>query len=709
MTEDFQQTSASVRPPAQRGAGWGKILPIITLVIITLAVFWPVTGHQFLAWDDSVDVYKNPYLQVPSVDNLLHFWRYPYERLYTPLTYTIYALLAWTPLLLKASPGAAVIPDPGLFHAFNLVLHLLSVLILWRILLLLLMRSKQKEIGAMDNRDALPLSWAACGGALLFAIHPLQVEPVSWVAGMKDLVFGLFSLLAIWHYLLYVDQKTLPGRRPRVGLHFGFATGAYLLALFAKPTAVVVPLMVGFLAGSVWRQPWRAQLSGLWVWFLFAVAWGLLTRWVQTGAILAFEPPLWARPLIAGDAVAFYLYKLAVPLRLGPDYGRTPQYVLAHGWLFITGLAPYALAIWLWVRRKRLPWLWTAAGIFAVVLLPVSGVISFEFQRFSTVADRYVYLAMIGPAFASAWVLSWPQKKLAAIGGIMVLGFLLLHSSRQVRYWHDTQTFFEHALKINATSFLALNNLGFALAAKGQDVEAIRLFNQALLLEPDSAVTHLNLANALVRQGKLAEGIEHYSEALRLVPNFARAHTNLGLALAKLGRHLEAIDHHREALRIEPKFADAHNNLALELAQRGEFEEAMQHYTAALRLNPRYIDAHTNAGIALASQKRLDEALHHFSEALRIEATAKAHANLAGVLLQQMKLKEAELHYIEALRLNPHYKNAHLRLSTILVAQGEFDRARYHVTEVLRLDPNNNAARQILARIEFLDRSSKTQ
>jgi len=710
MTERYLNTDSDHPPPIHRNAGWVRLIPIIILILVPTVVFWPVSHHQFLAWDDSVNVYKNPYLQVPSLDNLLHFWRYPYERLYAPLLYTIYAVLAWAPKLLTSNPGAAVVFDPGLFHSFNLLLHVLSVLILWRILLLLLSRTRQIETEAIDKVDTLPLSWAACGGALLFAIHPLQVEPVAWVTGIKDVLFGLLSLAAVWQYLVYVDAKTLPGKQSHPGLHYGLATGLYVLALLAKPTAVIVPVMVWLLAAWGWRQPWREQLAGLWVWFIIALAWGILTRGVQTGSILVFKPPLWARPLIAGDAVAFYLYQLVLPLRFGPDYGRTPEYVMGHGWLFITGSVPYIVAIWLWLKRKRLPWLAAAAGIFVFGLLPVLGFISFEFQRNSTVADRYVYLAMTGPAIASAWVLTWPKKKLAAICGVMVLGFFLLRSSRQIPYWHDTQTFFEHALRINPNSFLALNNLGFALADQGQDVDAIRLFKEALRIEPDSAVAHLNLANALVRQGKLEEGIQHYSEALRQVPNYARAHTNLGLALAEQGRHLEAIEHHREALRIEPGFAEAHNNLGVELAQRGEFGEAEQHFVEALRLNPGYAGAHTNFGIALARQKRLDEAAHQFSEALRLEPdSATAHANLAGIFLQQMKFKEAELHYTEAIRLKPNYINAHLRLSILLASQGEFERARYHVSEVLRLYPDHKAARQILERIEYLDRRSKTQ
>jgi tetratricopeptide (TPR) repeat protein len=676
-----------------------------------VTVFRPVLDHQFLVYDDPVDVYRNPYLQARSLDNLLHFWRYPYEGLYTPLTYTLYALAAWVPGLLAANPSAAVAPDPRLFHGLNLLFHLLSVLIVWRILGLLLRRTTLTGTRTAVVGNSLPLEWAACGGALLFAIHPIQVEPVAWVAGFKDVLFGLLSLVAVWHYLRYVDAKMQPDadKPSRTRLHYGLATGAFVLALLAKPTAVVLPVIVWLLAARGWRRPWRGQIAGLSVWVIIALVWGLLTRWVQPGTSLVFEPPVWARTLIAGDAVLFYLYKLFLPLQFGPDYGRSPQVVLEHGWLFLTGLVPIALAVWLWLKRKKLSWLVTAAGVFVVGLLPVSGLISFSFQRYSTVADRYVYLAMLGPALALAWSLTRPKKKLAAVCGAIVLGVFLLCSAWQIPHWHDTAIFFEHALQVNANSFLARHNLGFVLAEQGQDVEAISHFNEALRLEPESAVTHLNLANALERQGRLEEAIQHYSEALRIVPTFARAHTNLGLAMAKQRRYDEAIDHHKEALRIEPGFAEAHTNLANVLARQGQFEEAMRHYTEALRLNPGYAKAHANFGIALAMRKRFDEALHHFSEALRLEPnSANAHANLAGLLLQQGKVQEAELHYTEAIRINPQYKNAHLRLSIILASQGEFDRAKYHVSEVLRMDPDHKAARQILDRIEYLDRSSKT-
>jgi tetratricopeptide (TPR) repeat protein len=712
MTEINQETVSPPQMPDRRGVRWSKLLPVITLVIVTAAVFRPVIDHQFLAYDDSVVVYKNPYLQARSLDNLLHFWRYPYEGLYTPLTYTFVALVAWTPALLTADPGTEVVPDPRLFHSLNLLLHLLSVLIVWRILALLLRRTRLTGTGTSADGNRLPLEWAACGGALLFAVHPIQVDAVAWVAGFKDVLCGLLSLAAVWHYLRYVDIKMQPptGKTPRAGLRYGLATGAFVLALFAKPTAVVLPVIVGLLAAWGWRRSWREQIAGLSVWVIIALAWGLLTRWVQPGTSLVYEPPVWARPLIAGDALLFYLYKLALPLQFGPDYGRSPQVVLGHGWVFLTSWVPFVLAGWLWLKRRTLSWLVTATGVFVVGLLPVLGLVSFNFQHYSTVADRYVYLAMLGPALAMAWGLTWPKKKVAAVCGAIILGIFFLRSAWQIPFWHDTTTFFEHALQVNPNSFLAHNNLGFVLAEQGRDAEAIKHFNEALRLEPESAITHLNLANALERQGKFQDAMQHYAEAIRIVPTYARAHTAMGVLLAKQGRYAEALDHLKEALRLEPGYAEAHNNLANVLARQGKFEEAEQHYVEALRLNPGYAYAHTSFGIALAMQKRFAEAQHHFSEALRLEPdSAKAHANLAGLLLQQGQVREAEQLYTEAIRLDPQYINAHLRLSIILASQGKFDQAIDHVSEVLRLDPDHSAARQLLERFQYLKKTSSNQ
>ena len=679
-------------------------MPLILLVLATVVTFWPVFGHQFLSYDDPVVIYKNPFLRQPSFENFLHFWRYPYESLYTPLTYTVIALAAWLPWLLQGAAATAFRPDPRIFHSLNLFLHLLSVLSVWQIIRLLLGRVQHRHTLPAGRDDPLPVEWAACCGALLFAIHPIQIEPVAWAAGLKDVLSGLLSLTAVRYYLLSVDA-TPASRASR--LRYWLATGVFVLALLAKPTAVVVPVIAWILAAWGWQRTWRDQIAGLMPWLAIALAWGLLTRWVQPGTVLDFKPAFWARPLIAGDAVIFYLYKLIWPLGFGPDYGRTPEYVLQHGWLYLSGSVAWILAAWIWLKRKKLPWLAATTGVFVIGLLPVLGLISFSFQRYSTVADRYVYLAMLGPALALAWVLRRPKKYVAAAGSAIVLGVFLLSSIFQVPHWQNNITFFQHALKINSASSFSHNNLGLVYAAGGRQEEAIQHFTAALRIEPEFPVAHLNLANALLAQDRNREAIQHYDEAIRIAPNFARAYTNKGVALTKQKRYAEAIEAHRKALALEPEFADAYDNLGDALMRQGKLQEAEQNFTRALNLDPGHAQAHINLGIALAMQNRFEEAIPHLSEALRLQPdSARAHYNLAGVMIQQGNVKEAERHYAEAIRLNPDYLNAHLRLCIILGNRGDFNGAIHHASEALRINPRNNTARQLLERLKSAQKSS---
>lgn len=682
---------------------WNRFIPLIILVLATLIVFGPVIGYQFLKYDDPITVYKNPYLQVPSFDNLIHFWRYPYEGLYTPVTYTVFAMAAWAPKLLAGGSSAVITPNPRIFHGLNLLLHLLSVLSVWQIIRFLLAYPFHRAAQQSESGVALPVEWAACGGALLFAIHPIQIEPVAWVAGLKDVLFGLLSLTALRVYLLSVDTSSVPRSRRRYWL----ATGVYILALLSKPTAVVVPVIAWLLATWGLQRKWREQIAGLLPWIVIAFGWGLFTRWVQPGTDLDFKPAIWARPLIAGDAVAFYLYKLFWPLGFGPDHGRTPEYVLTHGWAYATGLLPWIFAAWIWLKRKKQPMIAAATGVFVVGLLPVLGLISFSFQRYSTVADRYVYLAMLGPAIFLAWLLMRTKKYTAAIGGALALGILMVLSIFQVPHWKNNETFFTHALEINSESSFSHNNLGLVYAERGDQEKAIYHYSEALRIEPEFPIAHLNLANALLEQGKIREAIGHYDEAIRIVPNYARAYTNKGDALTRQKKYDEAVEAHQMALKLEPQFADAYNGLGNTLMRQGKFQEAEQNFIQALRINPGLARAHINLGTVLAIQKRFEAAIEHFAEALRLQpSSARAHYNLAGVLLQQGKLKEAGHHYAEAIRLKPDYLNAHLRLSIVLANQGDFTGAIYHASEALRINPRHKTARQLLERLKYAQKSS---
>jgi len=666
-----QRFSSSSSASNRNTISWIPHAAATLLVLVTLAIFWQVHGYEFVLWDDGLHVFENPYLQSLTFNNILAFWREPYAELYIPLTYTLWALTAAVSRGVTANPTGGAPLAPQFFHTLNLLVHLLSVVVVWRIVRLLLSRVIPEAPRTALSPSLTRVEWAACGGALLFAVHPLQVEAVAWATGFKDVLCGFLSYVAVWQYLVYargdVDAtasgKPTRGKAPRSLGHYWLATGVFVLALLAKPTAVVVPVVAWVLEVWGWPQTWRNRKSGLLAWLVLAVLWGLFTSRVQPPASGAFLPPLWARPLIAGDTVSFYLYKLGVPVWLGPDYGRSPEWLLAQSWWWLTGLVPWGLTGWLWYKRTWVPWLAAAAGVLVAGLLPVLGLVPFAFQAYSTVADRYMYIAMLGPALALAWGLAQVRRRWLAVGGVVVLGALGIGSMWQTRYWHDTVSLFEHALTVNPRSSVAHNTLGMVLAAQNRLAEATRYYTEALRLWPRNTQAHNNLGNALSRQGKTQEAIEQYTEALRLKPNSAQAHNALGAVLADQGHFAEAISHYAEALRLEPAYLQAHYNLGNALSRQGKMPEAIQQYTEALRLKPNFAEARNNLGAALVSEGRVAEAISH---------------------------------YTEAIRLQPRYVKAHYSLGVTLARQGRFAEARQHFAEVLRLDPNHAAARQFL-------------
>ena len=306
--------------------------------------------------------------------------------------------------------------NPYIFHIASLLVHWVTACVVMEILL---------RIGFGK--------WPAAMGAILFAIHPLQTEAVAWATAMKDLLSGMFVMLAIWRYLAAME---FTGKRRWI--HYGIATFFFLCALLSKPSTVITPLILVVLDLVVFQRAWRGVLGRLWPWFLMALVATLLAESIQSTRPLTYTPILY-RPLIAADALAFYLSKLVLPMGLTWDYGRTPVAVLhdarLHHPLYWTWIFPAALAVLIW-RVKR-PQIRAAGLVFLAGLLPVLGLTSFVFQYYSTVADRYIYVAMLGVAMAVAWVISSYGNRMV-IGGFLVVATLLCCVSfTQAGYWKD--------------------------------------------------------------------------------------------------------------------------------------------------------------------------------------------------------------------------------------------------------------------------------
>lgn len=555
-------SSARSTPRAAKPSGWLYVL----LGLIVLIGFGRAWDHEFINWDDELLIYANGHLNPPTLHGLAWHWAHPHYHLYVPVIYTAWWCLANLAHLDTPDPLGASL-NPAVFHSANILVHLLAVWVVYQILLRLIGKP-----------------WPAFAGAALFAIHPLQVEAVAWATGMKDVLSGLLSFVAIWQYLEFAYADEPRGRRR----HYILASIAFAFALLAKPSAVMVPVVVAVLDVLIVRRSIKQCAMALWPWLAAAAVMTVVASRVQPPNPM-LGGPLWARPLIAADALYFYISKLFFPLHLGIDYGRTPANVLRQHWLYYTWLVPAALAaIIVWARK---PMLTAASLVFLLSVVPVLGLVAFFFQYYSTVTDRYVYVAMLGPALALAWAVSLRRSLNVFVATMAVLLALLVLTIIQVGYWADSDTLYAHALEVNPSSFVAENNLGQIREHEGKLDDAIALYRGAIEADPGQPKPYSNLAIALAKAGKRAEAIHVIYEMLDLEPTLPaglrtldvpQTHDLLGQLFMKEKQYPRAVDEFQKAVELKPD--DAQYRRDLEDAKKNAPELAPS--TAPLNTNP---------------------------------------------------------------------------------------------------------------------------
>jgi hypothetical protein len=532
--------------------------------------------NDFVDWDDSRLIYLNDNIAHPTVAHLMAHW-WPWSpsnsHMYNPLVYTTWWVLAQGAQLETPDVLGAKL-NPMVFHATNLAVHWVTVCVVFEILLTL----------------GLP-TWPAAAGALVFAIHPLQTESVVWATAMKDLLCGLFSVLCIWRYLI---AARLGGARPGGAIakrNYWIATIFFVAALLSKPSAVVVPGMVGAIDLIFLRTPWRRVARWTGPWFVLAAGTAVLAKSVQLLEGIKAGPVL-VRPLIALDALAFYLYKLLIPIRLSIDYGRSPTAVMNdpsfHHPLRWTWMFPVAAALLIWASKRRDV---AAAGlIFFLGVLPVLGLTTFVYQYWSTVADRYVYVSMLGVAWGVAMILRRFHGR-AAVGVFAAVAMMLASLSFvQAGIWNNTATVLGNAIELNHT-----RGLHYIFYGQYEDKLAAASFKRA-----DDAQKNGDppAARELVNEGKnyMERAIEIYKQGKDLDlknPKFLDA---LSTDYVRLGRIDEAIAAVKEWIGMQPSYEEGSREKPGRLEymlgelylRKGELEDALEwlEKSEALRADP---------------------------------------------------------------------------------------------------------------------------
>ncbi len=602
----------------------------LVLVAAAAAVFAQAVSFEFLDWDDHVNIVANPLLHPVTFGSVAVFWTDGYAGLYVPVTYSLFAVEAVVARTARFG-GSSRGLDPRVFHLGNVVLHVLCMLAVFALL---------RRVSAHNG--------AACLAALWFGLHPLQVESVSWVTETKGLLAALFSLLAILGYLRFATADAAPTSQRAKWRYYALATVAYLLALLSKPSAVAVPLIAAIFEHLCVARRWTRTFASLIPWVVLACWIAVVTIWEQKGAAAAPTVSPWSRALVASDALSFYIRKIVLPIELGPDYGRTPDRVLATAWPHVAvGLVPLALVVVATMAppRRVSP---AALGIFLAALAPVLGLVPFAYQSFSTVADRYVYMALLGPAVAVAWVLSrhWRWPAMIAAGAVAcVFG---LASYWQASHWRDNETLFLHALEINSQSHRAHNALGNLFARRGNYDVAAEHYRKALQLSPGAAETHYNLAQLLIRQGHPAEAADLLRRSLELRPGYTKAHLALAGLLMIASEHRQAAQHFEAVLAAYPQSAAAHHGLAqVHLAER-RIDEAVQHLRLAMQFDSAWAPPVNNLAWILATTT--DDDLRDGREALSLsERLCRGSTRRVPTYIDTLAAAHAELgHYDQA-------------------------------------------------------------
>jgi tetratricopeptide (TPR) repeat protein len=570
-----------------------NILICAALVLLTLATYWPALDHDFVNYDDDDYVYENDMVQRGLTAQSI-YWAFTAREAanWHPLT--------WLSHMLDCQLYGL---DAGRHHLTNVILHIAGTLLLF----LMLARATGARI-------------CSAVVAALFALHPLHVESVAWIAERKDVLSGLFWMATLMAYIRYAER---PGLKRYLPVALLLALG-----LMAKPMLVSLPLTLLLL--DIWplkrREPWRQLILEKAPLAALAVASSIITILAQKAGMAVSSLTHYPLGVRVGNALlsyATYILRMFWPRDLAILYPHPgidlPWARVILSALLLAGISFAALRL----RRNRpyflIGWLW-----FLITLVPVIGIVQVGGQAW---ADRYTYIPYVGLFIAIVWgvgdLLSRvkPPRVSAPLMALAVCVPILICAAsarQQIGYWRNSVTLFERTLEVTG----------------------------------ENGATLVNLAEHLSKNGEYEQALGYLKRAHTINPDQVKVLYDIGIVLHNLERYNDAAHWFRLSLRRDPGLADAHMYLGAGMMQQRRFDAAYQNFASAARINPTNPDAHFNMGVAMAAQRHLNEAIAHYGRALELRpGYARAHLNLGIALydkgefsaaLEQVRLAESQ-------------------------------------------------------------------
>jgi tetratricopeptide (TPR) repeat protein len=650
-----------------------NILVCLLLVLSIMAIYGQVRHYEFVNFDDDVYITANSFVRSGVSPESLR-WSFSLAlkdgNYWRPLT--------WLSHMLDVSLYGM---DAGRHHLSNVFFHIISTMLLFL--------AFNRMTGAL---------WRSAFIAALFALHPINVESVAWVAERKNVLSTFFWTLTLLFYAGY-------HQRPGI-LRYLTVLCAFGLGLLAKPMLVTLPFVlllldfwplkrIGFQKTGFFPPAGVLRLIfeklPLFILSAFSLVVSSASVEGMRNVISLEDLPMKLR--LANSLVAYvkYIGKLIWPSHLAVYYPFPEQIPL---WQLLTALALLLIvSIYAFGNLKQKPylavgWLW-----YLGTLIPVIGIV--QVGLWPEMADRWAYIPTIGLFIMLAWGIAeianrWRYQRvaLACLSGSALTALLIL-SFLQISHWRDSISLFEHGIQATGGTWNMHNNLANALNAKGRSSEAIQHYLHALELDPpEPEGVHYNLAIALTSMGSLQEAIEHYHEAIRLNPDYADAHVNLGAALARLGKTAEARRHYFEALRVDPNFAQANYNLANLLLAQGETEAAISRYSKAVHINPYFAESYNGLGLALMQTGKLEEAILYFRKATKIRPSFRdGQKNLKLAESLSERIHQAVIDMRDALKFNLQTQDLVLKVIELLEKKKKLEETLKQFQKTLSLQP----------------------
>ena len=735
-------------PPVARPSHGAVLGCAAVLGLAALAAYHNTFSVPFL-FDDTPSILDNPPIR--------HLW--PIWDVLTPRTnYGI--TVGGRPVLNLSLAICYAVSGTNVwsYHAFNLLIHVLAGLALFGIMRRTLIFGRVERL----RTHALPVALTV---ALLWTLHPLQTEAVTYIIQRTESLMGLFFLLTFYCFIRAVEA-------PRPLRWQVLTVLACLLGVGTKEVTATAPVLVllydrTFVAGS-FREAWRRRrwlhlsLAATWIPLVALVSSTGWNRGGTAGFNVGISP--WAYWFTQFEAVACYLKQAVWPHPLVFEYGTF--------WAGLRDAAPYVLIV-VPLAAATLIALWRRpvggflGAWFFAILAPTSlvpGTIQMIVEHRMYLPLAAVLALVVGVAVARlgrpALV---PLLALALAAGVLTEQRNRIYRS-DLTLWQDTvakspgsanaqsslgTAFYERgrlreamqhyqvSLRLNSNLASIHYNVGLTYAAMGRLYEAIAEYRESFRINPRFYPSHYQLGFTLLLLGRPQEALTEFAQVVQLMPTMPEAQYEWGVALSRLGRVTEAIPHYREALRLKPDYVEAecdlgvalynldqapaaaecferalranpgiaetHFNLGLAYARIGWTDKAMTQYAETVQLDPKHVGAQLNLGVALTQAGKLPDALEHLEQAVHLEpGFPSAHCNLGIALAEAGRLDEAVDQYREALRLQPDYAAAHYNLGNALLGLRRVAEARRHFEEAVRIDPRFEAAREILNRLQAL-------